>query len=143
MEDKDIKRFWNKVEKTGTCWNWKAGLRGKTGYGCFKIKGKVIDVHRVSWIIHYGIISVGKLICHHCNNKKCVNPKHLYQGTFKDNYWDMRHNGNAYIPRSPYVTEEQKRLHHEEVKRKNLEGWHRRGKYLRDIRRGKIKSIPK
>jgi len=29
------------------------------------------------------------LICHRCNEKLCVNPKHLYVGTSKENVADM------------------------------------------------------
>lgn len=136
-----MNRFWDKVEKTDTCWNWIAASRGN-GYGCFKYERKTVDTHRMSWFFTYGIWPK-KWILHKCNNRICVRPDHLYEGTPKENYWDMRNNGNAHIPQSIYQTDEQKKLHQEEVRRKNLERWHKRGKYLRDIRKGKIKNIPR
>lgn len=81
-------RFWKYTEKSTEeeCWIWK-GTRCND-YGVLNREGKNVYVHRLSYEIHKGTIKEGLFVLHRCNNKLCVNPKHLYEGTHKDNARD-------------------------------------------------------
>lgn len=83
-------RFWEKVEKAGSneCWLWTASTA--KGYGCIGDgNGRIVGAHRVSWAIVNGDIPPGKMICHFCDNPRCVNPRHLFLGSSQDNMSDM------------------------------------------------------
>lgn len=61
----------------------------KNGYGQVRYKGKTAYAHRVAWELANGTIENGAYVLHRCDNRKCVNPDHLFLGSFNDNMEDM------------------------------------------------------
>lgn len=103
-----INRFWKNVDKNGpipehvpylgNCWEWK-GRQAKKQYGNISINGKPIYSHRVSYMIHYPDEDIENLnICHHCDNRACIRPTHLFAGTQKDNMKDCSLKGRMNTP---------------------------------------------
>lgn len=80
-----------KIYKTEECINW-TGKCNELGYGIF-YSGYDILAHRFSYRIYHGDIDCKMYICHTCGNSSCVNPKHLYLGTPKQNSMDKIKHG--------------------------------------------------
>lgn len=90
-------RFWDKVEKTESCWRWH-GAKNDFGYGRINLGGRnegVDRAHRVSYRLHFGEIPKGKVVCHSCDNPECTRPDHLFLGTKQDNSLDMIRKGRG------------------------------------------------
>ena len=88
-------RFWQKVDKGAddVCWVWK-GWRYPSGYGHFQIGVlKKETAHRMAYKLSYPDFDPNLDVCHRCDNPPCCNPKHLWQGTHKENMADMRAKG--------------------------------------------------
>lgn len=58
------------------------------GYGQLYYNGKRVLAHRHAWYMSVGDIPAGMMVCHHCDTPLCINIKHLFLGTAKDNSQD-------------------------------------------------------
>ena len=110
LTPEDIARFWmqvkidtsSKLKYThnkclGHCWIWQGSLF-LSGYGRIGINNKTYRTHRLSYYLFNGTIAKDKFICHRCDKPICVNPHHLFEGTPKDNTFDMIRKGRKINP---------------------------------------------
>lgn len=90
---KSIERFLRfiKINKYG-CHIWQSSFQ-KNGYGQFCMKGLTTLAHRASYILFKGVLDKNLCVLHKCDNRKCVNPEHLFLGTRYDNYIDSKIKG--------------------------------------------------
>jgi hypothetical protein len=88
LEDKYI------PEPNSGCWLW-VGPVDPSGYARFTMpKARVAEMaHRASWKLHRGDIPRGLICCHRCDTPTCVNPDHIFLGTYKENMRDASRKG--------------------------------------------------
>ena len=94
--------FWAKVEKKERCWEW-VGYKAH-GYGKVNISGQVYLAHRISLLINGKIKNplkkqrgaAGEIVMHLCDNRSCINPKHLRVATQKENMADAKAKGRKW-----------------------------------------------
>jgi hypothetical protein len=95
-----VVRFWSRVTKPSDgCWEWTAA-RFPVGYGKVALPrakqgghGKTEGAHRIAWILTNGPIPDGLWVLHHCDNRLCCRPDHLFLGTCRDNTQDASKKG--------------------------------------------------
>lgn len=90
--------FWSLVRKGEGCWEWQGHVT-PSGYGSYVMHRRAYPAHRLAYQYAVEPIPDGLMICHHCDNRKCVRPDHLYAGTHLENMRDMAVRGRA--PRVP------------------------------------------
>lgn len=96
-----FEKFFRKGESSA-CWEWFGGRIDKR-YGSFGVGGRrnprTLLAHRFSYEAYLGKIPDGLFVLHRCDNPLCVNPRHLFLGTQKDNLLDARSKGRLNPPR--------------------------------------------
>ena len=82
-------RFWSRVNKTESCWEW-TGAKDK-GYGQITMYlgqqgGRAREkAHRAVFILEGVEIPEGKVVDHICRNRACVRPDHLRFASMREN----------------------------------------------------------
>ena len=93
--------FDERTEMVGDCLEW-TGTISVYGYGVLTREGKQRFAHRLSYEMHNGPIPPEALICHRCDNRKCVLPEHLYAGTALTNQQDSIRAGTHHNQRKTH-----------------------------------------
>lgn len=89
-------RFWEKVNKTLTCWLWTGAVVPK-GYGVFnRGSNRAYLAHRFAWELLNGPLVPGQPVLHSCDVPGCVRPDHLRIGTRHENNTEMATKGRAH-----------------------------------------------
>ena len=80
------------------CWPWK-GYRQANGYGWVNAGAIHISAPRLALIADGRPPRAEEDACHHCDNRACVNPSHLYAGSRAQNMADCSARGRHNKPR--------------------------------------------
>jgi hypothetical protein len=94
LTETDVRRFWSHVHivaDADSCWEWKRRIT-PAGYGIIVLgtgdSRENFYAHRVAYKIQAEDDPQDKVVCHKCDNRRCVRGSHLWTGTYQENIQD-------------------------------------------------------
>lgn len=84
----------SKLDLNTGCLEWGGAINGD-GYGYILHGRKQWRCNRLVWTLAHGEIPKGIIVCHKCDNRKCINPEHLFLGSLTDNNRDRAAKGRS------------------------------------------------
>lgn len=89
MRDRGLRGLLNLIKSPSKeCINFPYS-RDQKGYPVIRINGKLIRANRLVLERELGRpIKIGYCACHSCDNSSCINPTHLWEGTYEENRRD-------------------------------------------------------
>lgn len=121
------------IQAANGCWEWTGGFHG-VGYGSVPAKmGGGRYAHRA---MHEAVISEipkGMYVLHSCDNRKCINPEHLFIGSHMDNIKDMHAKNRQRGGSMPGEKNPHAKFTDDEISR--IRSFHKMGAKKREIER--------
>lgn len=90
-KEKALKFLKNTVETKNGCLEWQGATRD--GYGVAMSKKGTCIVHRFVYNALVEHVQDDLCVLHKCDNRKCINPDHMFIGTRQENMVDMIEKG--------------------------------------------------
>ncbi len=125
-----VRYFWSRIALTADddrCWEWQYSTT--CGYGAIKINTHTFRAHRIAWQLANGRAPVLDIL-HSCDNRLCCNPKHLREGTQKENNQEARDRGQW----KPNYGEQNGKAFFTTDEILKIKGWIRDGKTTKEMR---------
>ena len=85
---------YTRIDPISGCHLWQ-GAVNDDGYGALTVGGRSHRAHRLAWSLRHGPIPPRLDICHRCDERRCINPDHLFAESHAANMADLSRKDRA------------------------------------------------